>query len=55
MDVTTIPRPQIATPTVVDGDLFFRQGGDQLNDDKGFEHGHVVAFHGSGESFDNGG
>ena len=31
MDVTTIFRPPIATPTVVDGNVFFRQGGDQLN------------------------
>jgi hypothetical protein len=30
MDVSTICTP-IAIPTVVNGDLFFRQGGDQLN------------------------
>ena len=31
IEATTIPRPPIATPTVVEGDLFFGQGGDQLN------------------------
>ena len=31
MDITITFRSPIATPTVVDGDLFFRQGGDQLN------------------------
>jgi hypothetical protein len=29
--VTIIYRTPIATPTVVEGDLFFGQGGDQLN------------------------
>jgi hypothetical protein len=31
MDVTTTFRTPIATPTVIVGDLFFGQGGDQLN------------------------
>ena len=31
IDVTIIFRAPIATPTVVDGNLFFCQGGDQLN------------------------
>ena len=31
MDVSTTTRTPIATPTVVERDVFFRQGGDQLN------------------------
>jgi hypothetical protein len=34
IDVSTTICTPIATPTVVEGDLFFRQGGDQLNDGK---------------------
>ena len=41
IDVTTIFRPPIAPPIpnvphdIVEGDLFFRQGGDQLNGGRG--------------------
>jgi hypothetical protein len=48
IDVSTTSRPPIATPTVVVGDLFFGQWGDQLNGGRGtadFQPGPIVLIY----------